>query len=169
MLHIDLTEQRRRHADEDGLKGSDGQMGKTYWDKRSGGCLKGWDILRSLIKAPWKTFHPFPDYTFQYTESTNIYIKMIENRSHLFRCKAGTRANVGGDGWQPKKEVSGSVRHWVKRWRVRWQKRPGQRPFGCRVRWVHGFQAECQADWSFLGWPRNGREGHEVDCGGPAH
>lgn len=30
MLHIDLKEQRRRHADKDGLKGSDGQMGKTY-------------------------------------------------------------------------------------------------------------------------------------------
>lgn len=28
MLHIDLTEQRRHHADEDRLKGSDGQMGK---------------------------------------------------------------------------------------------------------------------------------------------
>lgn len=25
-------------------------------------------------------------------------------------------------------------------------KRPGQRPFCNRVRWVHGFRAECQAD-----------------------
>lgn len=167
-LHIDLTEQRRRHADEDGLKGSDGQMGKTYWDKKSGGCLEGWDILQSLIIPPWKTSRPFPVYTFKYTDSANIYIKMMENCSRLFKCMTGMRTYVDGGGWQPKKEVSGSVRHWVKRWRVRWQKkRPGRRPFGCGVRWVHGFQAECQADWRYLGGLTDGREGQEVDDGGP--
>lgn len=72
------------------------------------------------------------------------------------------RVSVGGDGWQPEQEVSGSVRHWVKRGRVRWQKRLGRRPFGCRVRWVHGFQAECQADWRYLGGLTGGREGQEI-------
>lgn len=106
-MHIDLTEQRRRHADEDGLKGSDGQMGNAYWDKKSGGCLEGWDILWSLINPPPPPGKPptlSPVYTFKYTDSTNMYIKMIENLSGLFKCTTGMRANVGGDGWQPKKK-----------------------------------------------------------------
>lgn len=48
-------------------------------------------------------------------------------------------------------------------------KRPGQRPFSSRVRWVHGFRAECQADWRDLGGLTDGSERQEVDDGGPEH
>lgn len=41
----------------------------------------------------------------------------------------------------------------------------GKGLFGCRVRWVHGFQAECQADWRYLGGLTDGREGQKVDDG----
>lgn len=77
------------------------------------------------------------------------------------------KASVGGDGWQPKKRSQWERETLGQKVRGQLVKRPGQRPFCNRVRWVHGFPAEYQADGRYLGGLTDGSEGQDVDDRGP--